>query len=177
MQICEPARRAEPENLQFTGMIVTSMNASEETIFERLTTPESRAAVVKPVCNVLDDWHEIAPLSPNYRVTKLGWVIEVSLPRGVELNASGEMEPWHAAREWEGLLNSEPETVDTANWLLEDSWGIVLSLGGSTRGLVVAEDRFRQAIEVKGAIWFSELGEAISFIPPSEGELHRSLTK
>jgi hypothetical protein len=176
VRICEPARKAQPEILQFTGMIVTSMNASEEAIFEKLAAPESRAAIVKPVCNVLDDWHEIAPLPSSYRVTKLGWIVEVSLGRGVELNAAGEMEPWQADREWEGLLNREPETVDTANWLLSDSWGIVLNLGGNARGLVVAEDRFRQAINVKGAIWFSELGEAISFIPPSEEEPHRSLT-
>lgn len=176
MQICEPARKAQPEILQFTGMIVTSMNASEETIFEKLKAPESRAAIVKPVCNVLDDWHEIAPLPPSYRVTKLGWIIEVSLGRGVELNAAGEMEHWQADREWEGLLHHEPDTVDTANWLLSDSWGIVLNLGSGTRGLVVAEDRFQQAIKVRGAIWFSELGEAISFIPPNEEELHRSLT-
>jgi len=151
-------------------MIITSMNATEDSIFEKLTSPETRAAEVKPVCNVLDDWHEKAPLSSSFQVTKLGWVVEVSLGRGVELNAEGEMEPWQADREWQGLLNREPETVETATWLLADSWGVVLNMPGNTRGLVVSESRFSEAISVKGAIWFSELGEAVSFLPPPGGD-------
>jgi hypothetical protein len=158
-------------------MVVTSINATDDNIFEKLRAPAGRAAEVKPVCNVLEEWHEIAPLHPSYRATKVGWIVEVFLGRGIEINGDGEMEPWQAEHEWQGLLNGDPETVDTASWLLSDSWGIVLNLPGNTRGVMVAEQRFREAVAVTGAIWFSELGEAISFTSPSGEELQRPLTK
>ena len=146
-------------------MVITSINVKREDVFTTMSSPACRVAELRPVCNVLEDWHGSATLSSTFRVTKLGWPVEVSLRPGVEPEATDGMEPWRAERALNGLLHREPYFVETATWLLSESSGILLNLPGNARGLVVAESHFDSSVEVGEPIYFSELGEAIPADP------------
>ncbi|HEX6204191.1 MAG TPA: hypothetical protein VFZ29_00090 [Solirubrobacterales bacterium] len=147
-----------------------AIDSPRENIFRKLAAPPSRAAEVLPVCNVLPEWRAAAPLEPSFDATKLGWVVDVFLGRGVELSTPDGMAPWQAEREYQGLLHHEPKTVDTASWLLDDSWGVVMPLPGSARALLVADEHFDEAIDIRGAVWYSEHGEPISLLETPEKE-------
>jgi hypothetical protein len=90
----------------------------------------------------------------------LGWPVEATLRRGLELGELDGMPPWRAEHATNGLVNHEAYYVETASWILSENAGVVLGLPGARRTLVVGEDDFDNSVTVGEPIYYTELDES-----------------